>query len=233
MEKTLTVYLIVFNEEILLPFTIAFYRKRFPGCAITIFDNMSTDKTPEIAKNLGCSIVDFWTGDQLSDQSYLDIKNHCWKTAETDWVIVADCDELLDIWPVDLQTDATILRSHLVVMVNPADNLQLEWMNYGYRWTSFPGKFLCFNRNAIREINYEYGCHSARPIGNIRFSDKIYDMLHYKYINLKYLLERYKLYRSRLSQHNKRMKLGIQYSLSSWKLKRQYRWYLKRSTKIL
>jgi glycosyltransferase involved in cell wall biosynthesis len=98
MEKGMvTIFTVAYNEEIMLPFFIKWYRKRFPNCRIVVYDNESTDDTVKIALENNCEVITYCTNNQLSDSKYLEIKNNCWKDATTDWVLVCDVDEMLDI----------------------------------------------------------------------------------------------------------------------------------------
>ena len=69
----ITIYTITYNEEKLIKFFINHYRERFPNCEINIFDNYSTDRTTEIAKELNCNVIFYDTNDKLSDSEYLKI----------------------------------------------------------------------------------------------------------------------------------------------------------------
>ena len=53
----ITIYTIAYNEEVMLPFMIKWYRERFPECKIVVYDNFSTDKTEEIALSNDCQVV--------------------------------------------------------------------------------------------------------------------------------------------------------------------------------
>lgn len=88
------IFTIAYNEALMLPHFIAHYRAMFPDCAITVYDNMSSDATVDIALSENCEVVPYDTGGKLSDAKYLEIKNHCWKQAKSDWVLVCDADEL-------------------------------------------------------------------------------------------------------------------------------------------
>ena len=93
----ITIYSIAYNEEILLPYFIRFYRTRFPDCNIVIYDNCSTDSTKKIALSESCSVINFDTNNEINEYKYLEVKNHCWKQSLTDWVLVCDIDEWFDV----------------------------------------------------------------------------------------------------------------------------------------
>ena len=93
----ITVYTMAFNEEILMQFMIDHYRSRFPNCHIVVYDYESTDKTAEIANNNNCEVINYSTNNEVDDEKLRHLKNNCWKNAATDWVLVCDVDEMLDI----------------------------------------------------------------------------------------------------------------------------------------
>lgn len=201
----ITLYTISYNEEILLQFMIDHYRSRFPNCRIVIYDNMSSDNTVKIAKDNGCEVVQYDTNGEIQDQRYIDIKNNCWKKAKTDWVLVCDVDELLDINEDDLKKEEelwkTLIRSEGYNMVNLENNLDIASIKHGSRTKGYD-KFCLFNKKFIREINYEPGCHKCNPVGNIVYSDNVYRLYHYIFINEDLTIEKYKRYAQRLSPEN-------------------------------
>lgn len=214
----ITIYTLTYNEEVMIEFFIQHYRKNFPNCIINIFDNESTDNTVEIAKSYGCNITTYNTNGTISDSEYLNIKNNCWKNATTDWVLVCDCDELLDINENDLLTEinnnTTIIQTKGFDMINISENpidITLENIKNGVHNQMYNKKIL-FNKVKINEINYQPGCHLATPKGEVVNSKQVYKLLHYKYINLNYLIERYQLFNSRLSEENRIKKWGVQYT---------------------
>lgn len=201
----ITVYTIAYNEEILIQFMIDHYRSRFPACRIVIYDNMSTDKTVQIAHANGCEIVQYDTNNQIQDSRYIEIKNNCWKDATTDWVLVCDVDELLDINEGQLRVEhdlgATIIRSEGYNMVNMENNLDIASIRYGLRVTGYD-KFCLFNKKAISDIRYDPGCHKCAPIGSVIYSQKAYKLYHYIFLNEGLTIEKYSAYAKRLSPEN-------------------------------
>lgn len=209
----ITIYTITYNEELLIQFMIDHYRTRFPGCRIVVYDNMSTDNTVKIALANDCEVIPYDTNGQLQDNRYIKIKNHCWKDAKTDWVLVCDLDELLDINAKQLKTEedagTTIVKTKGYDMVTLEDKLDLAGMKYGER-DEGEDKSILFNKKFVEQINYDIGCHICSPIGKITYSKKVYKLFHYCYINCKLTVEKYKLYTKRISPEN------IKYHWGGW-----------------
>ena len=210
----ITIYTMAFNEEVFLQYMIDHYRTKFPNCHIVLFDNDCTDNTIPIAKANNCEIRHYSTNNQIDDFKLRTLKNTCWKDAKTDWVLVCDIDELLDINEADLIKEeslgTTIIRSEGYNMVNMEDNFDFDNIKHGTRVTQYD-KYYLFNKKNIQQINYACGCHSASPVGNIKLSNTAYKLYHYKCINPDYLVERYKLTANRLSETNKRAGMGSYY----------------------
>lgn len=230
----ITIYTICFNEELILPFFVKWYRKKFPNCRIIIYDNYSTDSTEKIALQNNCQVIKYDSNNQIRDDLYLNIKNNCWKDAETDWVLVCDVDELLDINQTQLiGENCSIILSKGYNMINLEDNLDLESINYGIRAKQYD-KYYLFNRLKIKEINYEAGCHSSNPVGEVIFSKNIYNLYHYTMLSEQYLINRYKRNFERLSKENKKNGWGIHYKESEQTIKDKFKvakqWFSENKT---
>lgn len=210
----ITVYIVVYNEEILLPYTIYFYRTRFPDCRIFIFDNGSTDKTIDIARNNKCEISIFDTNNEIDDEKLIALKNNFWKKATTKWVLVCDCDELIDIDEHQLRHEdkigTTIISSEAYNMVNVYGGMNIASIKHGCREVTYD-KSVLFNRTEILEMNYLEGAHKCNPAGNIKYSNTKYKFYHYRFIDVDYMIERYCQYRQRLSEKNINNGWGSQY----------------------
>jgi len=236
----ITIYTLTYNEELLIQFMISHYRKRFPNCAIVIYDNSSTDRTVEIAKRNNCEVRSYNTNNQLDDGLHMDIKNNCWKDSKTDWVLVCDLDELLDIYEEELKNEEilgySIIRSEAWGMVNLEDNYNIHNIKYGNRTPSYD-KDLLFNKKYIREINYGAGCHDhspGPPEGSIvRYSNNKYKIFHYKYINPNLEVIKSKETSERLSNINKKNNWGIQCLRTEEEIRVEFEGRKKTAIKII
>lgn len=238
-----TIYSVIFNEELMLPFMIRFYRKRFPDCKFVIYDNRSTDNSVKIAKELGCLVVDYDTGGEFDDAKLLEVKNNCWKNSPTDWVGVCDCDELVDINEGQLKREgdlgSTIISTEGYTIINIENNLDIAGMRYGLRAEDKSlnppfhpyDKSVFFNKSAISEINYSMGCHSCSPVGRVKRSDEKYKLYHFKYVNPDLMAKRYRAIT--LSEENKRQRLSFQFEFGESTIRDIFSSFRSQSTKII
>lgn len=236
----ISIYILCFNEEIIISHTINFYRHRFPAASITILDNHSTDQTVKIARELGCEIYQFATDGKISDLMYQYLKNNCWKKSENQWILVCDCDEHLCITEGELINEESlgtnIISSEAYNMVNMNNDLAVASIDHGYRDNDvcqFYDKSLLFNKAFITDINYSIGAHSVIPDGNVKFSSRKYRLLHYKYISPDFMVARYKMYAERLSDDNKKNSWGANYLEKEGTIRALFEEYRKKSSKII
>lgn len=214
----ITIYTLTYNEEFLLEFFIKHYQKNFPNCSIIIYDNESTDNTVEIAKRNNCQVINYSTNNIIYDSKWLEMKNTCWKNSQTDWVLICDCDELLQMTQEDLINEITIntniIKPTAFNMVGFDKDINLNNIKYGFRDSGYD-KTVLFNSKQIKEINYSIGCHKSNPISNegfkIKYNENEYKLLHYKYLSDDYYKERHKMYRERLSEENKQKNWSVHY----------------------
>lgn len=231
---SIEIFAICWNEELLLPQFYDWYKTRFPSANFTIYDNMSDDGTLKIAKELGIRVIPYNTGGQLKDSEYLKIKNNCWKGSES-WVIVADIDEWLNIDENLLISEAkkgtTLIKSCGYNMCNVDNCIMYKNIKHGHRSVHYD-KVLCFNSSKIKEINYSPGAHSIKPVGDVKYSTNRYDLLHMKFLNEDYIVNRYRQFKNRMSIENKNNGWGIQYLEEENKLRETFRNHLKGSSII-
>jgi glycosyltransferase involved in cell wall biosynthesis len=223
----ITIYTITYNEQFVLPHFIKWYCDRFPDCKIVVYDNESTDATKNICLSTpNLTYIPYNTDNKLSDSTYLKIKNNAWKHAETDWVIVCDADEFLDINPKDLNTNQTLFESKGFNMCNVDNTDDVCSIRHGVEAIQYD-KIVCFNKRYIKEINYGAGCHNAEPIGDVIFSSVRPKLLHMKFINVDLLVSKYKSYASRLSDENKQMRWGYHYEQEEYFIREEFKNTLK------
>jgi GT2 family glycosyltransferase len=173
-------YAICYNEERMLPF---FMRHYGSFCEkITVYDNMSTDRSREIVlAHPAGEVVTYDTCGRLRNDVYLDIKNHAWKKdrAAADFVVMCDVDELL--WHPDVlgylerckAGGVTLPRTNGYSMGHSffpdaaEDPRQLS--EIATRGSFTPGycKRIVFDPKGVSEINYSTGAHYCDPEGDI------------------------------------------------------------------
>ena len=165
---SITIYVLSYNEIHKMKFMIDHYRSRFADCRIVVYDNGSNDGSPQIAQDNGCEVIDYshLSGGTLNDGLHSRLKSQIWKEAQTDWVISADLDELLDITEEELKQEedagTTIIKTEAYTLVNLTDDYDLGAMKHGIRDGGYDKK-ICFNKKFIKDINFGVGSHSANP----------------------------------------------------------------------
>ena len=230
----LHLYLLCYNESILIRETIDHYQTRFPHLKITIMDNESTDNSVEIAVSKGCNILS-WSSTGIDDNKYIDFKNHIWKDLplENDlWVIIADMDEWLSITEAELEYEnnrgTTVISTLGYNMVGNSNNedltdIDLHSLNHGFYWPD-ENKSICFKRSEIQEMNYAIGAHTCNPVGNVVYSERKYILKHMEPLGLSFMVykftERYK--RTEKKRNEGEWWAGLHYSDNIFKIKSRY-----------
>lgn len=217
------VYTICYNEEFLMPFFLQHYSEHVGASKIVIYDNYSTDKCIEIAQAFtGCTVevIKYNSNNKIHDGIYMDIKNSAWKKSTADWVIVCDMDELVYFKDKTIlnQPDMVVYQCNGYQMVdthlpiyNPNRPIT-EQLVYG-TYDTYVSKCAVF-KPTIKNFEYQPGahhCHTTSPVIN---PPSLY-LLHYKFMSLEYVIQNYKLRQERLSEFNKKTKLGHHYN---WEL---------------
>lgn len=226
----INIYTICYNEEIVLPHMIKWYKDRFPNCHITVYDNYSSDKTEQIALDAGCTVIKYDSNNEIRDDLYLEIKNNCWKNSDTDWNLICDADEWIQITAEDLmkeeQLGSTIISFEGWNMITMSDDPDI--IDFDLHWASRSpqyDKYYLFNKKYIKEIHYSAGCHGANPKGLVKLSEKTYPMYHFKALGLNYMINRYKEFSTRLSLTNLQQGWAVHYLDSADTIKRNWKFY--------
>lgn len=212
---SITIYTLCYNEEKILPFVLDHYKKYLPNAEIIVYDNYSTDNSQKIVLDAGHTVRKFDTKNTFNDITHMNLKNSVWKEeSKNDWVLVSDLDELPCVTEDDLINESnngtTVLSFEGYTLIGGMTGCDLPSLSKGIRDGGHDKKHI-FNRKQIKEINYAPGAHTANPVGNVKYSDKNYRTLHYKWISYEYVRDRHNMYAARMSDVNKKMGLAIQY----------------------
>jgi glycosyltransferase involved in cell wall biosynthesis len=236
------IYIMCFNEELLLPFTVGHYRRLFGerNTNITICDNESTDSSVAIAKELGCNVHSFSSNGRMDNDAMMHVRNNIWKSALDGWIIIVDMDELLYITREQLYLEetkkTTILDIQGIQVLGASNQLDLsdiylaELCN-GYEDNLF-NKRICFRRTCIVNMNYEPGCHLDYPCGYINYSKSKYYLYHFHYLGIEFTYNRY-LERAKRSAHQHNRGLSTHYIISDKEeIRSKYRSLMSKSKYI-
>lgn len=226
----INVFLLCYNEYHLLPHTVRHYKKYLPSCTITIFDNMSSDGSVQLAKSLGCTVIVWKSGNILNEHKQTEIKNTCWKTVKSGWVIIADMDEFLCVNEQELEEEKknghSILSVKGLEMAGESATIDISDIDLQeitkYRDNDYESKSLCFLREDLSNINYCLGAHFCNPKGrNVKHSKKVYFNKHMSYLGLKFIINKY-LLRYERTEKMRSMGISSHYVNNKEEITRQY-----------
>lgn len=207
-------YFINFEDIFYLKFFHAHYSKFCEK--LIMYDQYSNDGSRELAESLGIEVRNFGRPGILNDQWYLDVKNNCWKECKgqgIDYVIVVDIDEFVQIPPNLVGTFPKVVGYNMISEDLPKNNI-LE-INTGEPSEAY-SKQAIFNPDAVKEINYVHGCHKHNAVGNFTTNlNTTCDLYHMRMIGgVDRIIERHAIYRARMSEFNKKHKMGFHYQHS-------------------
>ena len=221
------VYTLCYNEERILPYFLRHYSSFAER--IIIFDNYSTDNSPEIIGS--CPIADlrrFNTNCTFNDLEHIRIKNKAYKESlgKADFVIVVDMDEflyhprMLDLLKRYKSDGITLPKTIGYDMISwrfPKSNKPLvENIRIG-RESPLYAKRCIFHPDI--DINFEVGAHTCNPCGDILESNSAdIKVLHDHYLGLLRVIKRHRVLKTRLSQLNLKYNLGFQYTWGAMRL---------------
>lgn len=242
MNWHVSAYIMVWNREDTIHLTINHYKKFCDK--VFIIDNFSTDRTREIAEGLGCTVSLFGTAGVLDDHAYREIKNNCWKGSDADFVIVVDDDEIL--YAEDLTFILRDARMKGQTIFKPqgysmhSDEMPKEdWLEVtkGFKDNNY-SKLCIFNPKAIKEIGYQYGCHTHLkncPSGRVVYGIEQLYLLHYRSVGgVGRLIKRWEEYEPRRQKSivNMKWNLGHQYSQKETEIRKEWAESIERSKEL-
>lgn len=217
-------HILAFNEEKILPFTLDYYSVICEK--IFIYDNMSTDNSDSIYSRYPKVKVLKWDSKhQINEINYVQIKSNGYRqySKDADWVIVCDCDEFLyhpnliqklkeyDKYGITLpKVNGYEMFSEEFPIYD--GKLITEKIKHGSGIVSTLCKQIVFKPNV--NLTYTVGAHSNNCPDCVTDYIPELKLLHYKFLNLEYVVNRYNFFNDRLSDLNKSNGWGIHYQES-------------------
>jgi hypothetical protein len=233
-------YTITWNDRVMLPNFLHHYGGWVDE--IIVFDDHSDDGTRELlSSHPKVEVRDLPAKGESFVDTALSLWNNAWKESrdQTDWVVLTNVDEFF-VHPTGERAHLENLqRAHCTVVhprgfemygdAFPADDtsildaLPLGAPMYGQ------DKMQVFNPNAISEMRYTPGRHTARPQGRVTINQDLgAEILHYKYVDAKgYTIPRQHALRDRMLQGDISKGYGVQYRLNEAEIMASCEW-LKR-----
>ena len=197
------IYAICWNESSVIDYFLRHYESMAER--VVVYDEDSTDGTREIlTAHRKVELRRFVrSAPDTLELSKIAVQNHCWKEVRglADWVIIVDCDEhifhpcLANYLAEQKRAGVTFVPTlgfQMITTQFPKKGEHLATsctMGVPERNYSKP---CVFDPTAIVETNFGGGLHSASPVGRLSFPERDEVMLlHYKYLGLDYVAERY------------------------------------------
>ena len=225
--KKIEVHALLHNEAQLLPYFVMHYSQ---FADIYFYESDSTDGSAELARIMGANVINFPTGNVINELVFLEMKNNCWKKSKADWVIIADTDEFVyhpDIINILSNTKYTIFYPQEWRMFTdkfPTTNGQIyDEVKYGIPGQFGYNKMNLFRPDQITDMNYDAGCHSCNPQGNVLLAPETDIItLHFHDFGVDYRVKRNAHVMSRISEINLQRGWGTHNAWSREKIQAYY-----------
>lgn len=217
-------HILAWNEEKILPFTLDYYSTICEK--IFVYDNMSTDSSDDIYKKYEkVEVVKWGSNDEINELNYVKIKSEEYKNRsrnqDVDWVIICDCDEflyhpnLIDKLREYKKNGITYPKVEGHDMFSETfpiydGELITEKIKYGSEVYEPMSKQIIVNPNV--DVRYGIGAHNSECLNCKTTEITELKLLHYKFIDFKYVLNRYRNSNKRLSEFNKKNGFGSHYT---------------------
>jgi hypothetical protein len=217
-------YIISYNEEKLLPFTLDYYSTFCEK--IFVYDNYSTDSSDEIYKKYDKVEVIKWdSGNEINENNYIKIKSEEYRkhsrNFDVDWVITIDCDEfvyhpnLVEKLKEYKERGITVVQTsghEMVCETFPEYDGELlpNKVKIGSDKMTMLSKSVIFNPSI--NIDFGVGAHYFNSNHTVLSPSDEIKILHYKALSKEYVITIYDERFKRLSDLNKKNSWGTHYS---------------------
>lgn len=220
------VYMVCYNEEEILPYALRHYNTF--ADRVTIFDAGSTDRSREIAREMGAEVVHWDTKGEMNTQLDMELKSSCWRGCGADWVIVVDTDELIYFPEADAleahdSIGTAVIKTtgwDMVSDVFPTTKGQIyDEVKFGASENYWYGKPAIFAPSRLQDLQFGAGAHDChgKLAGGMPFkiapdappsSPPVY-LLHFKHLGpVERIAENNRGKRERLAAINVKMRWG-------------------------
>jgi len=233
------VHSLLHNEAAMLPYFMLHY-SQFAD-KVYFYESDSTDNSKEIAEILGATIIPLKTGNFVDELVFLEMKNNCWKGSDADWVIIVDTDEFvyhpnIKYYLKDTPYTAFYPKEwRMFAKEFPKTKGQIyEEVNMGIPGKQGYNKLNLFRPSEITEMNYEAGCHTCHPTGNVKICyDTDIITMHFHDMGIENRLKRNAYLASRISEVNKARGWGSHVLWSREKVIAYYEEALKEAIRVV
>jgi glycosyltransferase involved in cell wall biosynthesis len=224
MNRSVQVFGIFWNEQDIIQDFIDWYKLKLPNAKITIIDNESDDKTVEIAKNNGCNVIIFNTNGYMDEKTLMELRNNIWRYINSEWVIIVDSDEFVDITH-DVLNNADWNVAKCVGYEMFGEGESIENLLYGCKSEGY-SKASVFNKNEIENMNFEAGSHIENPISKegfkVKFAEDRPNLYHTKWRSWDNGINRAHILSKKISGHSTKMRWNFHYGLPDSTHKEKY-----------
>jgi len=234
MNRSIEIFGIFWNEEIIIQDFIDWYKNKLPNATITILDNESTDKTVEIAKLNGCNVIKFSTNSSMDERTLMNIRNNIWRGSESEWVIIVDSDELIDInHNIIDSADWNVAKCVGYEMFGEGESI--KDLVYGCSSDGY-SKASIINKNEIEYMNFGAGSHTEKPIPksgfSVNFAKNRPNLYHTKWRSWENGINRAHILAKRRSQHSISVGWNFHYGLPDSTHEEYYKNGIKNRIKV-
>lgn len=228
------VHTFTYNDSAHINHLVKWYSARFQNLKIVVHDNQSTDDTVATAQSLGCIIIDRGGLEAYGIEKFIALKHSCLQNSESEYTLICDVDELLDVSDLDLlKYQPTIVQGIGYHMVGDEETAY-ENINKGVRDSHYD-KCLLFKREKVLEINYSPGAHSCDPVfveGQEIKENLRRNLYHFRWLSFKFVIDRYKRNSKRISEADRKQGWAYQYFLGEEELSKEYELAWENSTSL-
>ena len=213
-----------YDESLHIDYLVKWYSARFRNLKITVYDNHSTDGTVAKARSLGCKDISWGRASHMDERLFTNLKNQCFKESVSDYFIICDVDELLDVTELDLIAKQPAAVQGIGYQRVETNNIKFDEIRSGARDSNYDKHFM-FKRSEVLEINYADGAHSCKPDFLEGAEKKVVlrrNLYHFRWLSFEFVLNRYKRNAKRTTEKDRALGLSIHYFFDEKTLVQEY-----------